>query len=187
VRKQNDMAARLIAGALAAALCGPAAAQTVYESKDKSGAPVFSDNPAMGGKAVDLPPPNVVKLQPVPKLAPLPAAPFAYRSIGIVLPEGGDTVHSNTGGFGITIKLSPALRARLGDRIRVTLDGNPLPAAYASRKIAISDAAWQAAATSNNAQHTLQATVLNGAGAVMIESAPLSFYVHRATAHHSTH
>lgn len=185
MRKEGDIAARLIAGALAAALCGPAAAQTVYESKDKSGAPVFSDDPALGGKAVALPPPNVVQQQPVPKLAPMPAVPFAYRSISIVLPEGGDTVHSNTGGFGITVKLSPALRARPGDRIRVSLDGNTLPATYASRKIAITDADWQAA-TSNNVQHTLQAAVVDSAGAVMIESAPLSFYVHRAV-HHSTH
>jgi len=186
MRKESGMATRLIAGALAAALCGPAAAQTVYESKDKSGAPVFSDNPALGGKAMDLPPPNVVQQQPVPKLAPLPAAPFAYRSISVVLAEGGDTVHSNTGGFGFTVRLSPALRARLGDRIRVTLDGNTLPAIYASRKIAITDADWQAAATSNNVQHTLQAAVVDGTGAVMIESAPRSFYVHRAV-HHSTH
>ncbi len=181
------MKTRLIAGALAAVLCSFAAAQTVYESKDKSGAPVFSDDPALGGKAVDLPPPNVVKQQPVPKLAPLPAAPFAYRSISIALPEGGDTVHSNTGGFGATVKLSPALRARLGDRIRVNLDGNTLRATYASRKIAITDADWQAAATSNNVQHTLQATVVDSTGAVMIESAPLPFYVHRATVHRSTH
>jgi hypothetical protein len=175
---------RLIAGALIATLCTLAAAQTVYESKDKSGATVFSDKPSPGAKPVDLPPPNVVQTAPLPKQAPAPAAPAAYQSIAVTVPADGGTVHSNTGAFAVTVRISPALRAKAGDRIRLSLDGNVLPTAYASRKINLTDADWAAAAAADSeAQHRLQAAVVDSSGAVKLESAPVSFFVRRATAH----
>lgn len=173
----------LIAGALAASLCTLAAAQTMYESKDQSGATVFSDKPSPGAKPVDLAPPNVIQSPPLPRQAPAPAAAVpAYRSIAVAVPADGGTVHSNTGAFAVTIKISPALRASAGDRIRLSLDGNVLPTAYASRKINLTDADWATDTAANSeVQHTLQAAVVDSNGTIKLESAPVSFYVRRAT------
>lgn len=180
------MTTRLIAAALAAALCTLATAQTVYESKDKSGATVYSDSPSPGAKPMDLPPPNVIQTPPLPKQAPASAAPApAYTSLAVVAPEDGGTIHSNTGAFDVTLKVSPALRVNSGDRIRLKLDGNLLPTDYLSRKISVTEADWQAAAT-NSLEHTLQAAVVDKAGNTRIESEPVSFYIHRATVRRQT-
>jgi len=170
-----------IFGLLMAVACLPCAAQTIYESKDKAGNPVFSDQKAPGGKAVDLPPPNVVQSPPLPKQAPAPAAaPAPYTSLAIASLDNEGTIHTNTGEFDIRAKSVPALRSAAGDRIRVKLDGNLLPTTYASRWVKISADAWQAAA-GENTQHTLQIAIVDSTGATLIESAPVTFYAHRAT------
>lgn len=170
----------MIAAALAA--CAAASwAQTVYESKDKAG-PVFSDQPSPGAKAVDLPPPNVVSPPPV---APAPAQPPAtaappYRRFVITRPAGQDSIHSNNGAFAITAQLAPPLRP--GDRVRVLIDGNPVPTLFRSASPHIAPNDWQAAATGadQRGQHTLQLVVLDANGVAQIESAPVGFYLHRA-------
>jgi len=173
---------KLIAGALAISLSMLAAAQTMYESKDKSGATVFTDKPSPGAKSVDLPPPNVSQGVPLPKQGPAPSAPVAYQSIAVAVPADGGTVHSNTGAFAVTVKISPALRASAGDRIRLSLDGYVLPTAYASRKINLTDADWATDAAANSeVQHTLQAAVVDSNGTIKLESETVSFYVRRAT------
>jgi len=164
-----------------AAVCLPCRAQTIYESKDKAGNPVFTDQKAPGGKAVDLPPPNVVQTPALPKSSPAPAAaPAPYSSLAIASLENEGTIHTNTGEFDIRARAVPALRSAAGDRIRVKLDGNLLPTTYASRWVKISAEDWQAAAT-QDAQHTIQIAIVDGSGTTLIESAPVTFYAHRAT------
>jgi hypothetical protein len=166
---------------LAAAWCAPCFAQgTVYESKDKAG-PVFSDKPSQGAKPVELAPPNVVGQQPATPARPAPAAAAPkYTSLAIASLANEGSVHTNTGQFDIRVRSVPALRAAAGDRLRVTLDGNPLTTAYKSSKVRISAADWQAAAR-GEARHTLQVAIIGPAGATLIESAPVSFYARRAT------
>jgi len=166
---------------LLAVWCVPCAAQTIYESKDKAGNPVFTDQASPGGKTVNLPPPNVVQTPPLPKQAPVPAAaPAPYTSLAIASLDNEGTVHTNTGEFDIRAKATPALRSAAGDRIRVKLDGNLLATQYASRWVKISAEDWQAAAN-QDAQHTIQIAIVDGAGTTLIESAPVTFYAHRAT------
>jgi hypothetical protein len=166
---------------LAAAWCAPCAAQgTVYESKDKAG-PVFSDQPSKGAKPVELAPPNVIETPRTPAARPAPAAAAPkYSSLAIASLANEDTVHTNTGDFDLRVRSVPALRAAAGDRYRVTIDGNPLPTTYASTKLRISAADWQAAAGGDE-KHTLRVAIVGPSGAISIESAPVSFYARRAT------
>ena len=60
-------------------------------------------------------------------------------------------------------------------------DGTLLASSYSSGQVSIRAADWQAAAA-DNAQHTLQAAIVDRSGATLIESAPVRFYVKRATA-----
>jgi hypothetical protein len=168
------------AALLAAAWCAPGAGQTVYESKDKAG-PVFSDQASKGAKPVELAPPNVVGPQRTPKAGPAPAAPAPkYTSLAIASLANEDTVHTNTGQFDFRVRSAPALRSAAGDRIRVTLDGNRVAKTFSSATVRISAADWQAAA-GGDAKHTLQVAIVGPTGATLIESAPVSFYAHRAT------
>jgi hypothetical protein len=166
---------------LAAALLVPALALaqgTVYESKDKAG-PVFSDKPSPGAKPVELPPLNVIQSPPPAPGAAAPAAAPAYRKFAIAAPEPQGTIHSNTGAFPIKLAIEPPLRK--GDILRVKLDGTLLAGRYASPDIALTAADWAAAANPDNVEHRLQAAIFDANGKRLVESAPVSFYVHRAT------
>ena len=150
----------------------------IYESKDKAG-PVFSDQPSPGAKRVPVPPPNVIVIEPSAPGASAPAAPFAYRTFAIATPEPQGTIHSNTGAFPIELAIEPPLRK--GDILRVKLDGKLLDGRYSAPDVALTEADWAAAANLDNAEHRLQAAILDANGKLLAESAPVSFYVHRAT------
>lgn len=172
---------RRIAVALLAALgSGVSLAQTtVYESKDKAG-PVFSDKPSPGAAAVALPPPNVVAgPKPAPVAPPPPVVAPPYRSLAVASPANEATVHTNTGEIEVSARLNPALRPN--DRLRIKLDGQLLPSSFRSTRLRIAAADWQAAANASSVEHTLQLTVVDAQGAVLIESAPVRFYAHRAS------
>jgi hypothetical protein len=157
----------------------------VYESKDKAG-PVFSDRPSAGAKPVELGPPNVIQTTPPPKQQPAPAtapAPY-YTMLAISSPENGGTIHSNTGAFDVSVRLQPALRTARGDRIEARLDGRAIARRFSSGRFGVTEADWQKSASPDNVEHTLQVVVLDKAGAVLRESAPVKFFAHRATRAH---
>jgi hypothetical protein len=182
----KTLTARLFVAWTLACGCTLAVAQgTVYESNDKAG-PVFSDQPsftdqATKAKPIVVPPANVYQVLPsTPQTAPAPAAAVSpYTSFAISDPADSGTVHTNTGDFDVRMNPYPALRARDGDRIKVKFDGVLLPRAYQSGRIHITAADWHGAPSDSGA-HTLQAAIVDKTGAVMIQSAPVSFFVHGA-------
>ncbi len=177
--KAQRLAILLLSAALA--MSSQCWAQTVYESKDKSGATVFSDRPTPGAKPVELQPPNVIQSPPIPKRAPGPAAAApGYTSLSISSLENEGTVHTNTGEFQVLVRSVPSLRAAAGDRIKVTLDGNAIAKRYSSGAVNVSADDWQTAATSVDL-HTLQVAIVDANGATLIESKPVTFYARRAT------
>ena len=178
---QQSLAMALLAlfGALGGARA--VAQTTVYESKDKAG-PVFSDRPSSGAAVVAVPPPNVVagpKPAPTPAVAAQPPVAAAYRSLVIASPADGATVHTNTGEFSLSARLNPALRP--DDSLRIRLDGQLLPSSFRATGLRITAADWQAAANAASVEHSVQLLVVDAQGAVLIESAPVRLYVHRAS------
>ncbi|HMN77447.1 MAG TPA: hypothetical protein PKC97_15390 [Burkholderiaceae bacterium] len=170
---------RWIAAIAIATLAGAALAQTVYETRDKNG-PVFTDRPSAGASAVQLQAPNVIAMPPAPQAVPAsgPALP-AYRELVIDAPEAQGSIHSNTGAFDVRARLSPALRG--SDRIQVSLDGNVLKARFRGPNLRVTEADWNAAANGDDALHTIQLTVVDAKGEPLIASAPVGFYMQRAT------
>lgn len=165
------------------ALCSTlATAQgAVYESKDKAG-PVFSDRPSSGAKPVELPPLSVIPEPPALPQAPQAptVAPAPYSMLTILAPANEGTIHTNTGAFDMHLQIEPSLRISNGDAIIVKLDGNQLVQGYHGSVIHIKPADWARAATTDNIEHSLQVAIIDQTGAVMIESAPVRFYAHRA-------
>lgn len=155
----------------------------MYESRDKAG-PVFSDRPTPGATRIELAPPNVIDT-PHPaaeQSAPTPAPP-SYRVLAIQSPANGSTIHTNTGTFQVAVRAEPSLRAGAGDRFRLKLDGNVLPHEFRSATLQVTASDWRSDADENVA-HTLQLTVVDAQGRVLIESAPVTFYAHRAAVGH---
>ena len=176
------MPAKVLLLMLLAFSSGFASAQgSIYESKGKDG-PVFSDQPSSGARPLELPPLNVIEQAPLPPQDQMPdAAPAPYSQLTIVSPADGSTIHTNTGAFDMQLQVDPGLRIRRGDTLRVKLDGNPLAQGYTALEIHITEADWASAATSDNVQNSLQADIIsNKDGSVLIESAPIRFFAHRA-------
>ena len=172
---------RLIVAIGLAASCSLSAAQaTVYESKDKVG-PVFSDQPSPGAVVIDLPPPNVIDVAPAAPVPPsVDALRRSYSALAIAAPSNGATLHTNTGEFSVSTTSTPAWRSGAGDSIRVKLDGVLLPTRYRAASFKITPADWRMAAAAN-VEHTLQAAIVDRTGAEIVQSTPVTFYVHRAT------
>jgi hypothetical protein len=150
-----------------------AAQSTVYESKDKAG-PVFSDQPSTGAKQIELGP---ARIRP-PQRSGRPPPSRRNTSRSRSLAENGP-IHS-TPARDVSVRLQPTLQSARGDRIIARLDGRPLKRRFNSVKFGVTEADWQSAANPDNVEHTLQAVVVDKGGAVLIESAPVKFYAHRA-------
>lgn len=176
------MSSRALLATLLALCSTLATAQgTVYESKDRAG-PVFSDAPSSGAKSLELPPLSVIQEPQAPPQPP-PAqtvAPAPYSGLAIVAPANEGTIHTNTGAFDLRVQIQPSLRIRNGDAIIVRLDGNQLARGYHGTAIHIKAADWARAATAKSIEHSLQVAITDRTGAVLIESAPVRFYAHRA-------
>ena len=161
-----------------------AVAQEVYQTHDKAG-PVYSDQPAPGAKAVELAPLNTFAsppvLLPAPVAKPQAAAPIPYERLAITDPEDEGSVHTNTGDFDVQWQAVPPLDTQRGDAIIVKLDGTPLPQSFTAVPLHIGAADWQRI-FSESVEHRLQLLIVNAEGAVLIESAPVRFYMHHATA-----
>lgn len=161
-----------------------AGAQPVYESRDRAG-PVFSDLPSQGASEVKLPPANLMdspQVAPVVIPRPEPGAASPYTDLQIIQPENGGTVHSNTGQISLAVAIEPALQTERGDAIAVKLDKAWLPTTRTTLRFDISPSEWQQAAA-DNVEHQLEVIVVDGSGKALISSAPVRFYVHRATRH----
>jgi len=167
-----------------ALLLGTAVAQAqVYESKEKSGVPVFSDQPSSGSTEMTLPKPNVSDA-PMPSVQTPASAPTpAYSQLSIASPGPDGTVHSNTGAFTVSVNISPALNSSGGDRFVVKLDGTTLPGRYASPTINLTTQDVAGAAVTDNIQHQLEVAVVDGTGNVLIAATPIKFYLRRAIVH----
>ena len=158
-----------------------ATAQPVYESHDKAG-PVFSDSPSAGARELVLPPLADPAPPPPGSSSALPAPPVVepYTALNIVAPDNGGTIHSNTGQFTVQVSIRPDLQSRRGDALAISLDGTVLPTTRSVLQFDITPSEWQTAA-GDNVEHQLAVAVVDRSGAVLMTSAPVRFYVHRAS------
>lgn len=156
---------------------------TVFESKDKGGT-VFSDQPSPGARQVDLPPVNVIQgpgMPPPQASAPATAAATPYSHLSVVSPASGGTLWTNTGEFDLQVQARPALQTSRGDAFRVKIDGRALARTFSGPAIGVSESDWARADATNNVLHSLQVSIVDQGGVVLMESAPVQFYLRRHT------
>ena len=178
------MFSRVLLAGLIALIPALVGAQEVYQTRDKAG-PVYSDLPVPGANAVELAPLNTFAAPPVllptPGAKPQAAAPMPYERLAITNPENEGAVHTNTGAFDVQWQAVPPLDTQRGDAIIVKLDGSPLSQRFTAEPLSIGAADWQRV-FSQSVEHRLQLLIVDADGAVLIESAPVKFYMHHATA-----
>src|SRR5512134_1499498 len=164
-------AATLVALLLAAPLAAYAA--KIYKWTDAQGNVIYSDTPRPGALEmdVDTDPAGIVPVPPQDAVQPrpVPAEPTRYRTLLVVAPAEQQLVENTGGWISVSLVVEPALRGAEGHAIRLRLDGQTLATRYPGGEIALSNV--------TRGEHTIQAEVVDPAGAVLITSAPVTFNV----------
>ncbi|HUJ87002.1 MAG TPA: hypothetical protein VLX30_09150 [Burkholderiales bacterium] len=98
------------------------------------------------------------------------ATPAWAAEVSVLKPASEETIHSNQGK--LTVKLRRA-QGVPGGGMRLVLDGIPLPHIYRSDTIELQGI--------DRGTHTLQAVLLDPKGERIAASAPITFYLWRAS------
>ncbi|MHB8668737.1 MAG: hypothetical protein ACYC7B_14620 [Burkholderiales bacterium] len=96
----------------------------------------------------------------------------SYVSIAVVKPADKSTVFDNAGNVAVRVAVSPALRARNGDRVALIVDG---------KRAAVRSATHFRLSGIVRGEHTLEAQVVDGNGYALISSKPVNFYMWHAS------
>jgi uncharacterized protein DUF4124 len=163
-------------------LSSVASGQGVYESQEKSGVPVFSDQPTPGSTQIQLPPPNVIETPMLPARTAPPAAAPGYKSLKIASPQNQGTIHSNTGSFDVKVSLSPALRKSQGDALVLSINGAALARKFKGTKLHVLPEDWKDVPPAV-AETQIQVAVVDSSGNVLIQSDPVQFFLRRTFIH----
>jgi hypothetical protein len=158
-------------------LLSPAVASgaKVYKWTDDDGHVLYSDQPRPGAQEIEVPTENA-GIEPIPA-EQRPAKPPAldaisgYGSLIIVAPANNQALDDPEGRVNVSLVVEPALREDQGHALGLRLDGRALETRYAGTDIVIAGV--------ERGRHVLQAEVVDGAGKVLVTSAPVTFVQNR--------
>jgi hypothetical protein len=171
---------RLSITAFCALLLAVPAAAEIYKTVDANGNVVYTDvPPKTDGSAVEMTPLNSYQPVHVPRNSAAPSgatSPGAtldahyYSLVQITEPTDDEAIRENAGNVQIAVTVSPALR---GDhRLVLTLDDVPVEADAEDNVFQLSNV--------DRGTHVATAEVVDANGAVVAQSAPVTFHVLRA-------
>jgi hypothetical protein len=157
-------------------------ADTIYKSPGSKG-PVYSDTPAPGSRALDLPPPNIA--QPPPKPAPPPqemagekppAPPQAepYRSFRITQPEDMGSAAADTANFEVRVAVEPPLQTKLGHAFVISLNGRPVGKRYFFNEMLVPPEFFGDTIEVSQ-RFRLEASIVDRHGKVLMTAQPVEF------------
>lgn len=159
-----------------------AQAAEVYRYVDEKGNTVFTDQPRAGAQRMVVEPAPATSVV-VPVLPAAPQAPakapskpgteaFAgYLDLRITQPAPNEALVNTGGDVDVSLNLHPPLRADLGHGLTVLLDGAPVAQNSTRMNLVLNNV--------DRGDHVLEAYVQDGAGAVLIQSAPVRFTLQR--------
>jgi len=147
----------------------------IYTWKEKDGTVVFSDQSHENSSEVTLPAPSTFT---APKTTNIdnsqnkaPAKKPRYKKITILKPENDVAIRSNNGKISIELAVSPALQSSIGHRLVVTLDGDVVIAPTTTLNHSLDSL--------DRGTHTLQASIEDINGKVLLSSDPTTFHLLR--------
>jgi len=148
-----------------------ALAQTIYKWTDAKGATHYSDQPGPNAVEVQINAQTYAEENSAEASAPpddTPRAPANYQELQIQSPAQEETIFGASAQINVQLSLEPGLQS--GHFVQVTLDGatvsgeNSTALSYSLPEV-------------ERGEHTLQAQIVDAAGAVQISSASVTFYV----------
>lgn len=150
----------------------------VYKSYDKDGSVKFTDEPVDGSQEIEVRESNRVQfVRPEVKPSPegereqvLDIKPVTYE-VSIVSPVDQSHYQNRFEPIPVNVSLRPELQE--GDRLEVTDNGEPL----AANEVGGIELGFLV-----RGEHRLVARVVNSEGKQVSESAPVTVYIHRASA-----
>lgn len=185
-RLREGIAAAWVLGVATSFWVTPALTATVYKCVDEKGGVAYSDTPCPGGVRMEIP---TEVLVPAPPPPPKPAAGEAerketgarasafpgYSALSLQNPANEEVIRDNSGEgtVPVTISLSPPLRADLGHRISLYLDGAAWPQRFEATQFELTGV--------GPGSHTLRAAVLGADGSELFSSATTKFSLLRVT------
>lgn len=107
-----------------------------------------------------------------PALAQSPAA-RVYRSLQVIAPEVGATLHDNAGDVEVVVSIDPALDTAAGHRLAVSVDGSTLPLRSTSARFIVPGI--------ERGEHVLRVLVVAADGTSLMRSDARTINVWRAS------
>lgn len=152
------------------------ASADVYKWKDDKGQIHYSDRPVEGAELVKSIPLSTYKSPPLPSRLAAddeqpPASPTGYKTFTFVSPANDATIRDNAGNIAVQLSIDPPLQE--GHSIAMTIDGNRAPTTVKNTTFTLSNV--------NRGTHTLQASVVDGEGNTLIETATTTIHMQRAS------
>jgi hypothetical protein len=150
----------------------------VYKSINASGEVIYSDVPSRGAKPVQMPELPTYTPAPLPVAQPS-AAPAqqpvndTYSAFSLAKPSTDETIRSNAGIVNVSVSLEPALQIEAGHRIQFFLDNKPQ-----GKPVARLSASFR---NVDRGTHTVAASVIDEAGESIIDAAPVTIHILRAS------
>lgn len=149
-------------------------AATVYRWVDEDGTVHYSDTPHTNAETIKLNEPNVYDApRNLPKLEQSQESrpqTTGYQTLTFTRPEPESTIWNNQGNFPASIRLEPALDTAAGHKIQFKLDGKVVATTQRLE--------WNFSGV-NRGEHTVQAVVVNDRGKTLIQSDPVTLYLHQ--------
>jgi Domain of unknown function (DUF4124) len=145
----------------------------IYRSVDANGVVHFDDQSSPGSTEVHLHEVQTYQAPTPPTSTSTPQPPPVvvkrYKTVVITQPSDKNTVRNNDGSLAVSVELEPQLQAH--HKVQIVLDGQPAGEAQAATTFSLKDI--------YRGTHTVSATVVDGAGATIGESASVTFTMHR--------
>lgn len=148
----------------------------VFRWVDADGVVHYSDRPRAGAERLVIESAPATRLAPASPTAPRPVIDeqgyLPYRSLAIASPEQDEVLWNIEGQLDVAVTVDPPLQA--GHTLQLYLDGQPAAMLGPGRSGTRLSEVYRGA-------HTLEAEVLDPAGASLFRSSPLSFSVRQTS------
>ncbi len=161
---------------ICATLAAAAGSTEVYKTVDPEHGVEFSDTPSPGAERIVVQPPAVIDTRPPPPPVTMdesaePAAFDRYEQVAIASPADQETIRDNNGNVLVNVSVTPALQAERGHRLALLLDGAPYGEPGTATNFALT--------AIDRGTHTLRAVIVDAQGATLVESPPITVFLHR--------
>jgi len=156
----------------------------IYQWQDEQGNVHFSNEPQPGAVVADIPAPQTYKPRPRKQFTIEPyhktidvkevidtidSHPHIYTAVSIVQPQNEGTIWNTAGNLEVKVEAKPALKK--GDKIIVYIDGKETGEPQKEVEFVIPGI--------ERGTHTLQVTIEDAKGRVLIRSNTVTFYIHQ--------